>query len=337
MGKGARLSAASVYSGFSIHRLRSGLGHDLLGVSNRREQEFHPALGPPTALAGIPEPASATSTSRPTAAGSIPLSRTNGVSPGMDPHLCRRTPHDRYSGFGGTTNPRRPWSGSAPPTSRPNVLRLALPRLPSSALRGVPTALGKPATATGKIRLVEASLTWQPLPAIQTTLSLFRPRTATSSGRTQPPTSNARQRGRREFAWIPGNASGSAAITPTRRTSTKPPMGTGLAPTIHAYARADWQFHRRLGPGEPPGQLVADRQRAPRRQPGSVPRLHHPRSHPAQHRAWSAGMVPPPSAISSMPPTSGSWPPHGPPNFPVSSTVSRCLAARSGSKGVYAL
>jgi iron complex outermembrane receptor protein len=267
-----RLSAASVYSGFSDHRLRFGLGHDLLELYRTAENKnFTLLLGPPTALAGGFGPASGANLYlSPHSRRVNYLYLQDEWSFAREWTLTAGVRHDRYSDFGGTTNPRVALVWEARPDLTAKLLYGSAFRAPSFVelyAAANPVALGNPQLQPEKIRTVEASLTWQPSPAIQTTLSLFRHEISDLIRQNATTYVNAgRQRGHGgewEFAWIPGSRlrlSGHYAYQKNIDETTH--RDAGLAPHHHAYARADWQFAGDWALGAQ-ANWVADRQRTP--------------------------------------------------------------------------
>jgi iron complex outermembrane receptor protein len=267
-----RLSAASVYSGFSDHRLRFGLGHDLLELYRTAESKnFTLLLGPPTALAGGFGPASGANLYlSPHSRRVNYLYLQDEWSFAREWTLTAGVRHDRYSDFGGTTNPRVALVWEARPDLTAKLLYGSAFRAPSFVelyAAANPVALGNPQLQPEKIRTVEASLTWQPSPAIQTPLSLFRHEISDLIRQNATTYVNAgRQRGHGgewEFAWIPGSRlrlSGHYAYQKNIDETTH--RDAGLAPHHHAYARADWQFAGDWALGAQ-ANWVADRQRTP--------------------------------------------------------------------------
>ena len=263
-----RLSAASVYSGFADHRLRFGIGHDDMNLYKTRETKNFtqiPTLTP------------------------LPMYSATGADLFLAPHkrhldylylqdewsfardwtLTAGLRHDRYSDFGGTTNPRLALVWEARQDLTAKLMYGTAFRAPSFVEQYVtsnPVALGNPLLMPEKIATLETSLTWQARHDLQTTLSLFRHEISdiiSLSGTTYQNTGKQRgSGGELEATW---DASTTLRLSShyayQKNTDETTGHDTGYAPHHHLYVRADW----RLSPGlQLGGQVnyVAERKRA---------------------------------------------------------------------------
>jgi len=176
-----RLSAFATYSGFAEHSLRFGSGHDDLDLYKTAElRNFN--YSPAGALVPIP------------GGGLVDFSNSN---PFMFPHrrwidyvyaqdewsfakdwvLTTGVRHDRYSDFGGTTNPRVAlvWDASLDITAKLMAGRAF--RAPSfNEVYSItnPVALGNPNLLPELVTTVETAFSWQARRDLQLSLSLFR-------------------------------------------------------------------------------------------------------------------------------------------------------------------
>lgn len=267
-----RLSAAGTYSGFADHRLRFGLGHDEMDLYKTRESKNFTLFGGP-----LPTP--------------VPYGPSSGANLFMSPHkrhvsylyvqdewsfakdwtLTAGLRHDRYSDFGGTTNPRLALVWEARHDLTAKVMYGTAFRAPSFVEKYAtsnPVALGNSALQPEKIKTLEASVTWQARSNLETTLSVFHHEISDVIG--IPASSTTYQNGGNqkgsggelEVTWaatanlrLSGHYAYQKNIDQTTR------HDAGYAPHHHLYARADWRLMRGW---QLSGQLnhVADRNRA---------------------------------------------------------------------------
>jgi iron complex outermembrane receptor protein len=184
--------------------------------------------------------------------------------------------HDRYSDFGGTTNPRLAlvWDAALDLTAK--LLYGRAFRAPSfSESYGItnPVALGNPNLSPETNSTVEAAFSWQARRDTQVNLSFFRyamkdiirtvPNAIAGTGATYANTGGQRGSGAElELVW---DAAHSLRFTGhyayQRSIDETSGQDAGYAPHHHIYARADWRF---AGNWLASSQInwVADRQRA---------------------------------------------------------------------------
>lgn len=268
-----RLSAFATYSGFAQHSLRLGLGHDdldLYKTAEVRNFTYSPA-GSLVPVAG---------------GGLVDFSNSN---PFMFPHrrwvdyvyaqdewnfakdwaLTAGLRNDRYSDFGGATNPRIAlvWDASLDITAKLMAGRAF--RAPSfNEVYSItnPVALGNPNLLPELITTVETAFTWQARRDLQLNLSLFhydmKDTIRLVSGKYFNTGALHGDGGELEGVW---DASRGVRLTGSYSWQTSIDEATqqdaGYAPHSHLYGRADWRFAGNWMVG---AQLnwVADRRRA---------------------------------------------------------------------------
>ncbi|MBL8446376.1 MAG: TonB-dependent receptor [Zoogloeaceae bacterium] len=259
----AGLSGAATYAGFRDHRLRLGAGYQKLDLYRVEEAKNYELV----AIPGI---------------GTVPMSLggvvdVSDVSPFLRPHsrivryiygqdewtiardwvLTAGIRHDRYSDFGGTTNPRVALVWEAAYNVTAKLLYGRAFRAPSFVeLYAInnPVAIGNASLKPETIETHEAAVTWQVNPALQfgANAYAFRMKDVVrqvanadpSTGNTAQNTGELVGRGvELEFAWdatrqlrISGNYSHQQTWDPD---TGKDP---GLAPRNRAFLRGDWRF-----------------------------------------------------------------------------------------------
>lgn len=247
-----RLSAGAVYTGVADHRLRFGVGHDEMEIYKTSDtKNFSLLPGVPTLL--------------PTG-----MTAVSGAELFLMPHerrvdyaylqdewsfarawtLTAGVRHDHYSDFGSTTNPRLAlvWEARADLTAR--LMYGTAFRAPSFVEQYAgsnPVAMGNPNLDPERISTVDASLTWQAAPGLQSTLSLFRHRIRDIIALSGTTYQNAgRQTGRGGELEISWDAAAALRVTGhyayQRNEDETTGRDAGYAPHHHLYARADWGF-----------------------------------------------------------------------------------------------
>ena len=165
--------------------------------------------------------------------------------------------HDRYSDFGGTTNPRLAvvWDTAYNLTSKLMFGRaFRAPTFVELYTLNNPTSLGNPNLRPETINTTELAFSWQAKPNLKTGLSLFRYQMKNvirwiananpTSGNTAQNAGNQHGNGLElEFAWDAAadvRLSGNYAYQHSIDENTN--QDAGLAPHHHAYLRTDWRF-----------------------------------------------------------------------------------------------
>lgn len=273
-----RLSAFATYNGWTGHHVRIGAGHDHLDLYRTREtRNFN------YTASGLPIPLPAT----------IDFAHTN---PFLFPHLRKidyvylqdewafapdwtmtaGVRHDRYSDFGGTTNPRLAlvWDASLDLTAKLLYGRaFRAPAFVESYGITSPVALGNPLLKPETNGTVEAALAWQANADTQVNLSLYRyamddiirtvPNAIAGTGATYANTGGQTGRGLEvETIWSASrDVRLYASLALQRSIDNASGKDAGYAPRRHALLRADWQL---AGAVQLSGQVnhVADRRRA---------------------------------------------------------------------------
>lgn len=279
----AGLSGSATYTGFTDHRLRFGLGYrkeDLYRVEESKNYAFVSVPG----LGTVPVPLGSLVDVSNTSPFSEPHSRTVRYAYAQDEWSLARdwaltagVRHDRYSDFGGTTNPRVAlvWDAAYDVTAKLMYGRAFRP--PSFAeLYNInnPVATGNPDLKPETIETREAAVIWQAAPGLQVGANAysftmrdilrFEPNADPSTGNTAQNVGKLKGQGLElEFAWdvtrgwrLSGNYAHQRTWDPN--TGNDP----GNAPRNRAMLRSDWRFM----PGwsfNAMANWVADRHREP--------------------------------------------------------------------------
>lgn len=270
----ARLEGSALFTGLRGHRVRLGAGlqrQDLYRI--RETKNFNPDFSP----IGSGSRADVVDVSD-TLPFIRPANRTvrfayvqDEWSLAKDWTLTAGLRHDRYTDFGGTTNPRAAlvWEAAYDLTAK--LMVGSAFRAPGLIeLYGInnPVAMGNASLQPERMRTIEAALSWQATARATVGLNLFRYR-MTDMIRLDS-TGTYRNSGEQtghglelEAAWDPVKAlrlSGSYGFQ--RSTDRATGRDAGLAPRHHLLLRADW----RLAPGWRTNaqlNLVGQRQREP--------------------------------------------------------------------------
>jgi outer membrane receptor protein involved in Fe transport len=267
-----RVSAVVSYNGWSGHRLRFGVGQDDLNMY--RTQEFKNfAFGPSglelTDMAEVP------------VADSFLAPRRRIVryvyaqdewSFARDWTLTAGVRHDRYSDFGGTTNPRLAlvWDASQDLTAKVLYGRaFRAPAFTEQYSINNPVLRGNPDLKPENISTLETAFTWQARPDTQWQLSVFRydmKNIIRTTGFPETWSNAGAQRGRGLELEATHDLRGNVHLTGNyayqRSTDIASGQDVGYAPHHHLFVRADWSLVSGLLLS---GQVnhVADRVRPP--------------------------------------------------------------------------
>jgi iron complex outermembrane receptor protein len=252
-----RFSGFATYSGFENHSLRFGAGHDNLDMYKTRTNKNYTL-----SATGVP-------------INPGPVLDYTGIQPHILPHLRRvdyvvaqdewnfakdwsmtaGVRHDRYSDFGGTTNPRLAlvWDATLDLTAK--LLYGQAFRAPSfNEQYGInPVVNGNPNLKPETMRTLEAAFAWQARRDTQVNLSLFRydmhdiirpvANPAPAVGTTYQNVGSQHGSGMElEAVWEAGRTlrvSGNYAYQQSIDEASG--RDAGYAPHHHLYARADWR------------------------------------------------------------------------------------------------
>jgi iron complex outermembrane receptor protein len=258
-----RVTAAGVYTGIPQHRLRLGLGLASEEVYRVRELKNFTLVYLP-GVGNVPAPLGQ-------------LVDVSGTTPFMNPHertlahlyvqdewqlardwtLTAGLRHDRYSDFGGTTNPRLALVWDVAYNITAKLLYGRAFRAPSFVeLYAInnPVTLGNPNLRPERIETTEAALAWQPAGNVNLAVNLFRyrmrdilrqvPNDDPTTGSTS--SNSGRQVGRGleiEALWdLTRNLRLAASYGWQRSTDKANGLDVGIAPHRHLYLRGDWRF-----------------------------------------------------------------------------------------------
>jgi len=267
-----RTAAVWSYSGWAGHNTRFALGWDDLNLY--RTQEYRNfAYGPvglvPIGLQETPVEASFLTPRRRTVHYLYAQDEWNFA---QDWALTAGVRHDRYSDFGGTTNPRVAlvWDASLDLTAKVLYGRaFRAPSFSESYSINNPVLRGNPDLKPEVISTLETVFTWQARPDTQLQLNLFhynmkdviRP-----SGDPSTWSNIGAQRGRgmelEATHDVQSNLRLSGNYAFQRSTDKTSGQDAGYAPHHHLYGRVDWGFTSGLQLGAQVNH-VADRRRAP--------------------------------------------------------------------------
>lgn len=252
-----RLSAFATYNGLENHRLRFGIGHDDLNLYETHEYKnfVFDATGSPVPAGPVIDYAGI-------APFMLPQRRQIDYLYGQDEWQFARdwtltagVRHDRYSDFGGTTNPRLAmvWNAAYDVTAK--LLYGSAFRAPSFNEEysiNNPVARGNPDLRPETIKTVEAAFLWQARRDAQVTLTLFRyaMENIIRAVPMSPALGNTyfnigRQTGQGmalELVWdATRRLRLSGHYSNQRSTDESTGHDAGYAPHHHVYGRADWR------------------------------------------------------------------------------------------------
>lgn len=254
-----RLSAYAVYSGFTGHNIRVGVGHDDLNLYDTRTIKNYLFNA-----AGVPVPDGAVKDYSQIQPFMLPQRRKvdyvyvqDEWQFARDWALTAGVRHDRYTDAGGTTNPRVAvvWDAALDVTAK--LLYGRAFRAPSFSEQysiNNPVAVGNPNLRPETINTLEAAVSWQARADIQLNVSVFRYRMADiiRTVTNPPPVPGATyfntggQRGNGmelEAAWdINRSLRLAANYAHQRSVDETTGQDAGFAPHNLFYARTDWRF-----------------------------------------------------------------------------------------------
>ena len=278
-------SASALYTGFERHRVRIGTGFRIEDLYETFESKnFNIMTVPGTAPVFVPLNLAANVTGDSALIYMQPHKRhlsyvfaQDEWSLTKDWTLTAGVRHDRYSDFGGTTNPRLALVWDAAYNIVVKAMHGRAFRAPNfTELYSInnPVTIGNTALRPEKIVTNELSLTWHAASNLQTNVSLFQyrmrdiiefvPNADPSTGSTAQNTGSQRGHGMElEATWditrtlrLVGN------LSLQRSTDETTGQDAGLAPHKRIFGRADWRFASLWQLGATVNH-VADRKRQP--------------------------------------------------------------------------
>lgn len=272
-----RFDAHAVYGGFAGHSLRIGVGHDDTDLYRARTDKNF--ILTPT---GVPVPTGPVMDYNAIQPHIRPVRRDSNYLYGQDEWrfapdwtLTAGVRHDRYSDFGGTTNPRLALVWEAAYNVTAKLMHGRAFRAPGFSEQYTinPVSTGNPDLKPERIKTTEFAAAWTPMPELQLNLSLYRldardivrivANPAPATGATYRNVARLRGRGGElELQWDPLRqlrVTGHLAFQRTTDRATN--VDAGYAPHQHHYARIDWRLPNEwLVSGQ--ANHVADRKRA---------------------------------------------------------------------------
>lgn len=252
-----RFNLSAFYTGFQSHKLRFGAGTQDDDLYRTRETKNFstPAPGVLFPLGSVTDVSDSAPFLRPHSRRVNHVYVQDEWALARDWYLTAGVRHDRYSDFGGTTNPRLAlvWETAYNLTSKLLYGRAFRP--PSFAeLYNInnPVALGNPNLKPETNESVELAFAWQPASTLQTNLSLFRYRMKDILRFVQNPDASftaqnaGEQTGQGFEVELEWEASASLRLSGNyaqqRSIDVATDRDAGNAPRHHVYARADWRF-----------------------------------------------------------------------------------------------
>ncbi len=247
----ARLSAAVTYTGWARHRLRFGGGYAQEDLYRTRESKnYLQGAGLPTYLGSMQDVSSTSPFLSPQDREVTHVYAQDEWNFAQDWTLTAGLRHDRYSDFGGTTNPRAAVVWDIDYNLTAKLLYGRAFRAPAFAELYVvnnPVALGNTGLKPERIETLEAAVLWQATPAVHLEAGVFEYRIQDILRLAGTQFTNfGRQVGRgleMELVWdaqrdlrLSGN------FSHQRSTDKTTGQDAGNAPQNQLYARADWRF-----------------------------------------------------------------------------------------------
>jgi iron complex outermembrane receptor protein len=244
-------SVSASYTGFEQHRVRVGAGLRKDDITDTFEVKNYDAT-----LAPLPGGLT-DATGNPALVFMLPHKRNVRYAFAQDEWkfakdwtLTAGVRHDRYSDFGGTTNPRLALVWDAAYNVVVKVMHGTAFRAPSFAeLYAInnPVTFGNPDLKPETIKTDELAVTWQPVVKLQTNLNFFRYRMSDIiRPNPQEYQNTGDQTGRGlelEATW---DATSNLRLTGSYSLQHSTDMATGqdagMAPHRRLFARADWRF-----------------------------------------------------------------------------------------------
>nr|WP_229507086.1 TonB-dependent receptor [Pseudoduganella rivuli] len=257
--RNVRVSAFADYSGMAGHQVRIGGGHDDLHLYRTTEwRNFtYAANGTPIPLPGLADYGPIDPFLRPQRRRIDYLYVQDEWRMAQDWNLTAGVRHDKYSDFGGTTNPRiaMVWDASFDVTAKLLYGRaFRAPSFNEAYGASNPVTTGNPDLQPETNGTLEAALSWQAATDVQLNATLYRysmgniirlvPRPVAGTGQLYRNTGNQTGHGiELESAWlvrsglrVKGNYAWQRSIDQATG------KDAGYAPRHHLSGRADWQW-----------------------------------------------------------------------------------------------
>ena len=266
-----RADVSAFYTGFEQHRIRIGTGYRLEDMYEVREtKNFNATFGPlPGGLTDV--------SGNPALVYMLPHKRTVSFAFAQDEWSFARdwaltagVRHDRYSDFGGTTNPRLALVWDAAYNLVVKTIHGTAFRAPSfNELYSInnPVVYGNSNLNPETIMTDELAFAWQPTAKLQTNLNFFRYRMSDIIRPNPQQNQNAGDQTGRGFelestldATSDLRLTGSYSLQ--RSTDEATGQDAGMAPHRRLFVRADWRFAP-LWQVSTKANYVADRMREP--------------------------------------------------------------------------
>ena len=272
-----RLASSGFYTGLKTHKIRFGIGREITDLHKVEEtKNFTFINGVLTPLGRV-----VNATGNPDLVFLLPQKRTLSYAFVQDEwnfakdfNLTAGIRHDRYSDFGTTTNPRLALVWDAAFNLTIKALYGQAFRAPSFVEqfgRNNPVTTGNPDIEPERIKTTELIFSYQPIPALQTSTTLFQYRQSEiilfvpdAGGATAQNAGDQTGRGvELESTWdfsktlrLSGSYSYQRSIDETTQ------KNAGLAPQHRLFLRSDWRFAPSWQFGTTIN-YVADRKREP--------------------------------------------------------------------------
>jgi iron complex outermembrane receptor protein len=276
--RATRLTGYADYSGFAGHHVRLGIGHDELDLYETRERRnfTYTPNGTPVPLPALADFSQSNPFMRPHLRRIDYIYAQDEWRMATDWTLTAGVRHDRYSDFGGTTNPRMAlvWDATFDLTAKLLYGRaFRAPSFNEAYSLANPVARGNANLKPETDRTLEAAFSWQAQADAQVNLTLYRyamgniirlvPNAVAGTGSTFANTGSQVGHGMElEGNWsvnrdlrLVGNYAWQRSVDKATDTD------AGYAPHHHLFARADWQFGGSYTLS-PQLNWVADRKRA---------------------------------------------------------------------------
>lgn len=259
-----QLGFTASYSNIQNHKIRIGLGHTIEDLYETRETKNFRFVTTASGVGIAPLGRIVDASNDPDLVYLLPHKRNLSYIFAQDEWIVAKdwaltagVRHDRYSDFGGTTNPRFALVWDAAYNVVVKFIHGRAFRAPSFSEQynaNSPVANGNPLITPEKIRTNELGFVWTPNQKIQTSLTIFQYRQSNiiafvpdrggNGTATAQNTGNQTGRGfELEATWDIGrNLRLSGNLSMQHSIDEASGKNAGLAPRRHLYVRSDWRF-----------------------------------------------------------------------------------------------